>query len=260
METCKLIGAHLLPDITRIVDGYLRPNTSNDRDIAISGYAELYAMICHWKEGLRGLGQGGHIELLGLATELGAHHWDHGLFGACESGHVELARAMLDRGANPAHGLVCATRAGHYNVVNLLVQKTDRRHGEAIYSAAKDGRLDIVNLIAAQDQVGTYNGALHGACWGGHLDIIRRLIDLGADDFNWGLCGACGGGNMAAVNAMIELGANDWNTGLYEACEGKHPAAMMVMIERGATQCGLFCNMSIAEHVAAIKQMSGAAI
>jgi len=73
------------------------------------------------------------------------------------------------------------------------------------------------------------------ACKGGHIDIVKFMIEKGATDYNYGLRGTCEGGNVEIVNLMIKQGATDWDEGLYFACLGGHMEIVKLMIKCEAT-------------------------
>ena len=78
------------------------------------------------------------------------------------------------------------------------------------------------------------NDGLWGACEGGHMVVVEKMIACGANDWNFGLLGACEGGHMAVVEKMISCGALWWNMGLREACYGGHMVVVENMITKGA--------------------------
>ena len=92
------------------------------------------------------------------------------------------------------------------------------------------------------------NKHLARACRGGNMDIVKLMIEKGANHWNWGLRCACRGGHMDIVKLMIEKGADDWNWGLWGACEGGHMDIVKLMIEKGANKC-YNCNKSLKEHL-----------
>jgi ankyrin repeat protein len=108
-----------------------------------------------------------------------------------------------------------------------------------LYDACYGGHLDIVKLMIEMGADGWHLG-LYYACQcrnDKHLDIIKLMIERGANDWNLGLRGACSGGHLDIVKLMIEKGANDLATGLYYARlggSGEHLDIIKFMIERGA--------------------------
>ena len=93
-----------------------------------------------------------------------------------------------------------------------------------------------------------WNWGLYGACDGGHIDIVKLMIEKGADHLNYGLEGACDGGNINIINFMIEKGASNWNWGLWRACRNNNVVIIKLMIELGATKCYI-CNKSMEKHL-----------
>jgi len=91
-------------------------------------------------------------------------------------------------------------------------------------------------LVNYRDDIEMLNQGLFGACCGGHLDIIKLLLELDATNFNSGFDGACKGGFMNIINMMIELGATKFEDGLYFACDGNHVEIVRMLINKGATQ------------------------
>ncbi len=82
-----------------------------------------------------------------------------------------------------------------------------------------------------------WNYGLYGACKGGYLNLIKLMIEKGADNWNEGLSNACRVGNIDIVKLMIEKGADNWNEGLSYACRRVYLNLMNLMIEMGADKC-----------------------
>ncbi len=85
------------------------------------------------------------------------------------------------------------------------------------------------------------------ACCYSNMNIVKLMIDHGANNWNWGLSGACQGGHIDIIKFMIERGANKWNRGLEGACMGGHMNIINLMIEKGAIKC-YNCGKSIEYH------------
>ena len=75
------------------------------------------------------------------------------------------------------------------------------------------------------------------------LDWVHGLIF----DWDYGLWGACKGGHIEIVKLMIDLRCNWWNGGLSIACEHGYIEIVKLMIEKGATYC--YCSKTMEEHL-----------
>ncbi len=93
-----------------------------------------------------------------------------------------------------------------------------------------------------------WNDMMYGACLGGHMEIVKYMIEKGANNWNVGLYDACEGGHMEIVNFIIKKGADGWNWGLRGACQGGHMEIVKLIIEKGATECA-HCRKPISEHI-----------
>jgi hypothetical protein len=76
---------------------------------------------------------------------------------------------------------------------------------------------------------------------------------------NTGMLAACVGGNIDIVKKMIERGANNWNEGLIKACGSAHPSIVILMLDSGAThlddalRCTWRCHNPLCKHQDIIK-------
>ncbi len=122
---------------------------------------------------------------------------------------------------------------GNYKKISTI-ENDDWNWG--LCGACRGGHMDIVKLMIERGAT-DWNYGLYGACKGGHMNMVELMIERGATDWNNGLYGACRGGHMNMVELMIERGATDWNDGVYYACKGGHMDIVELMIERGATGC-----------------------
>jgi len=128
-----------------------------------------------------------------------------------------------------------------------------------------------------------WNICLEGACRGGHPELVKLMIQKGANNFeevfyvtcyvgrrqivdvlknyvtindwNTGLYGACEGGHLELAEYVIYLGAHDhgehifnYNQGLSRACGEGHQDLIELMIQRGATYCRE-CDQSMDDHL-----------
>lgn len=64
-----------------------------------------------------------------------------------------------------------------------------------------------------------------------NINIIRLLMDKGADNFDFGLYYACRNGNIQVVRLMIQKGAKNLNDGMNIALKRGHINIVKFMIE-----------------------------
>ncbi len=101
--------------------------------------------------------------------------------------------------------------------------------------ACEKGNIHLVELMIHFIPIIYLNSGMYYACLGGHINVIKFLIDKGADNFQGGMNHACLEGHKEIVEFMISKGANDWNTGLDFASCGGHIDMVKFMISKGAT-------------------------
>jgi hypothetical protein len=114
-----------------------------------------------------------------------------------------------------------------------------------LHGACRGGHKDLVQLMINKG-AGDLIGGFYYACEGGHREIIKLLIVNGVTSFDDGLYGACRGGQRDIAELMMIKGANNFEGGLFSACLGRHKDLMKLMINRGASSC--FCGESVDEH------------
>ncbi len=94
------------------------------------------------------------------------------------------------------------------------------------------------------------NFSLQKYCKNNDVIKIRKMIKM---DLYWdyGLHGACVGGHMDIVKLMMEKGAHCWNFGLFRACKAGHIDIVKLMIKKGATICGYenWCGKTVKDHL-----------
>lgn len=121
---------------------------------------------------------------------------DDGLLEAVQKGQAKRVQKLLSLGAD--------------------VNAKDKWQITALMSASKNGYLGIVrDLVTRRARIEDYSGnsALVWAAWAGHLDIVKLLLEYGAD-----------------VRALDENG----NTALFDAARRGHAEVVKVLLEHGS--------------------------
>jgi hypothetical protein len=125
----------------------------------------------------------------GAALEGAGTGWSSAVMTALQFGYPATAEALVRRGA-PVRDLVAAAGLGRVDDVRRLLPGADAesRHA-ALALAAQLGRRDAVALLLdAGEDPDRYNPhdfhghatPLHHAALGGHMDVVRLLVERGA--------------------------------------------------------------------------------
>lgn len=134
--------------------------------------------------------------------------------------------------------LSVASRGGSRKLVNLFCEfidtnKAARNHG--FYNACVGGHMEIVKMMIDKG-ADAWNWGIEGACVGGNIEIVELIISKNGPILNWNfaLTGACYNGNIELIELMITKGGRDWDYGLAGACDGGHIEIVKIMIDKGA--------------------------
>jgi Ankyrin repeats (3 copies) len=123
-----------------------------------------------------------------------------------------------------------------YNPEEFYKRNKDKRYifNKAMYYAARGGHMEIVKLMIEKG-VTDFNSGMRNAAEGGHMEIVKFLIEKGATGFSGAMAYAAKGGHMEIVKFMIEKGARDFDFTMRFAAKGGYMEIVKFMIEKGAT-------------------------
>lgn len=118
--------------------------------------------------------------------------------------------------------------------------------GIALYNACKGYHTDIITFLlsllsktVSYNVIDIYNDGLIAACEEGYIDLVKLMIENGADNFDDGLesvCCCCGNYDIAKL--MIDKGATVTENHFVYACTQGHLELVKLLIEHGD---GTFC-------------------
>ncbi|XP_037657067.1 ankyrin repeat and KH domain-containing protein 1 isoform X11 [Choloepus didactylus] len=151
---------------------------------------------------------------------------------ACAGGFVDIVKVLLNEGANiEDHNenghtpLMEAASAGHVEVARVLLD-----HGAGINNHSNEFKESALTL----------------ACYKGHLDMVRFLLEAGADqehktdEMHTALMEACMDGHVEVARLLLDSGAqvnmpaDSFESPLTLAACGGHVELAALLIERGA--------------------------
>ncbi|XP_059621039.1 ankyrin repeat and KH domain-containing protein mask isoform X3 [Phlebotomus argentipes] len=180
----------------------------------------------------------GHVDIIKLLISHGADvnaqssTGNTPLMYACAGGHVAAVQELLAHGANVEdHNenghtpLMEAASAGHVEVAKILLE-----HGAGINTHSNEFKESALTL----------------ACYKGHLDMVRFLLEAGADqehktdEMHTALMEASMDGHVEVARLLLDSGAqvnmptDSFESPLTLAACGGHVDLAMLLIERGA--------------------------
>lgn len=137
------------------------------------------------------------------------------LYNACEAGNnTQILEYLLTFNPKAEHLIRSAFRQGNAKIVEYLISK-----GQQFYSPIEDdmisgGNMDLIDKYIPEDRLRAFADKwLIFATEGNHIDLIRRLIALGARVTNTVLYAAANNGHIEAFKELqIAHGEIDKNT------------------------------------------------
>ena len=189
------------------------------------------------------------------------------LMVAAQSGAADCTKLLLEGGAQidaqSQHGSIAITEAANSQVVSVLVAggaDIDAIAGDGYHllkSAAEGGDVEFVRALLAMgapvDTTSTGDTALHAAAGADHIDVVRLLLESGADpnaeDVDGDTPLMCAT-SLECVETLLEAGASVHATDIVSADVLQHhsdPEILDRLREAGAT-----VNPANAEHGTAL--------
>jgi hypothetical protein len=256
LRTRELLQKHVHHDIVTIVVSYVQSAKRDWISIAEAGEYETCLEIPMLNMGLNGTACHEPIRLMIAAR---ANDWNCALRGGIAESieykqiptpDIYLNRKVLSElmiapqpmiGNGNIRGVCCASH-------ELVIARNDQNGDQngALFGACRGGHKEIVELVIVRG-ANDWNNALYSACFGGHKEIVELIIARGANNWNNGLFGACVGGHKQIAELVIARGANDLNWALHNACRSGHKELVELMIALGASEC-LACRKSMVDH------------
>ncbi|KAK2875038.1 hypothetical protein FQN49_001836 [Arthroderma sp. PD_2] len=211
----------------------------------------------------------GHVWTVKALVEKGAcltaanNHGSTALHAASELGHACVVKILLDAGADPARvngwkrsALDMAAEMGHELTFKVLMTKArvvsgNHRFGTLLNAIAYGGSLNLIRLIIEGygldcDYTDDQNrNAAHLAARGGHVEILKYLLEKGIDPQSTDSTGrgivhyaACGGSAeavrmaLAALPPGSEISKSVWSP-LHWACRAGSIEIVNILREYG---------------------------
>jgi len=214
----------------------------------------------------------GYYELAQVLLAMRANVEDRGVKGDCtplmeaaSAGNADIVRLLLEHGADvnaqSSSGntpLMYACAGGHEEVVTLLLEANANveDHNEnghtPLMEAASAGHVGVAKILLSHGAgINTHSNefkesALTLACYKGHLEMVRFLLEAGADqehktdEMHTALMEASMDGHVEVARLLLDSGAqvnmpaDSFESPLTLAACGGHVELAMLLLERGA--------------------------
>ncbi|KAL3278379.1 hypothetical protein HHI36_013707 [Cryptolaemus montrouzieri] len=214
----------------------------------------------------------GYFELAQVLLAMHANVEDRGIKGECtplmeaaSAGHLDIVRLLVAHGADvnaqSTTGntpLMYGCAGGHTEVVQFLLQhganvEDHNENGHTpLMEAASAGHVGLAKILLMHGAgINTHSNefkesALTLACYKGHLDMVRFLLEAGADqehktdEMHTALMEASMDGHVEVARLLLDSGAqvnmptDSFESPLTLAACGGHVDLAMLLIERGA--------------------------
>ena len=204
----------------------------------------------HIKIYCSGAGLGGHSKLIfrAINSEQDEEYTDRyvrsAAFGAAAGGHTELAELLVKKGASKLNVLEGAALGKQMTVIETTLDQlknepnyNSKRHKKAasyiLRGAAEGGHMDLVEKMLEEGAEPTKG--FEGAAEGGQLEIAQLLLRKGAymhDSIKL----AAKGGHIELVKLILDNSKNfelDVSDGLHSAAEGGHMDIIKLLLDKG---------------------------
>ncbi|CAG9861269.1 unnamed protein product [Phyllotreta striolata] len=214
----------------------------------------------------------GYFELAQVLLAMHANVEDRGMKGECtplmeaaSAGHLDIVRLLVAHGADvnaqSTSGntpLMYGCAGGHTEVVKFLLEhdanvEDHNENGHTpLMEAASAGHVGLAKILLSHGAgINTHSNefkesALTLACYKGHLDMVRFLLEAGADqehktdEMHTALMEASMDGHVEVARLLLDSGAqvnmptDSFESPLTLAACGGHVDLAMLLIERGA--------------------------
>ena len=122
--------------------------------------------------------------------------------------------------------------------------------------APEGGQIEMVKLMIEQG-ANDFNLAMAIAAKYGHIDIVKLMIQYGSTHFDTAMAYTAKGGHIDIVKLMIQHGATDFDSAMANSAYGGHIDIVKLMIKEGATDFdSAMANSAYGGHIDVVRKRS----
>ena len=166
-----------------------------------------------------------------------------------KTGNMGMIEYAVEKGAKilkPEHYNSAAERAaenGHLGTIEklLIIMANNGITPDYYWIMSMAGRGNHIEIVKRMMELGAtnYNGTMSHAAMGGYEEIIDEMLEHGANNYNDAMGEAAGGGQRKIVEQMLKImtekGINpDYNDAMVYAAEKNQHEIVQIMVDFGA--------------------------
>lgn len=187
-------------------------------------------------------------------------------YGAAAGGHTELAELLVKKGASKLNVLEGAALGKQMTVIESTLDQlknepnyNSKRHKKAasyiLRGASEGGHMDLVKMMLEEGADSTKG--FEGAAEGGQLEIAQLLLKKGAHMYD-SIKLAAKGGHIELVKLILDNSKNfelDVSDGLLSAAEGGHMDIVKLLLNKGGEPVKALEGAARGGHVKIVQEM-----
>lgn len=240
--------------------------TIHEKKALKAGYAGKAAELKKVRQQLlnkycMGAALGGHSELVFKAINRAKDdvykkiYASYALHGAAAGGHTELVETLVKKGALISSGLEGAAEGKQMSVIQTLRGKEKNAPDFILEGAAHGGHMDLVKMML--EEGADPSDGFEGAAEGGHLKIAKLLLSKGAH-ISDSIKLAARGGHIEMVKLILDNSKSfelDVQDGLIYAARGGHMNIVKLLLDKGGNPINALQGAAYGGHVKIVQEM-----
>jgi len=115
-------------------------------------------------------GMYGDLDIIKEMMLEGSYNVHYGFYGACRGGSLEIVKLLISPSVDFVDGIKSACIYGHIEIINFLFSEETLHNNLNYYYEV--GIKEFLNY------------GMRNSCYGRQIEVLKLLIDKGADDFN----------------------------------------------------------------------------
>lgn len=155
----------------------------------------------------------------------------------CRRKHYKLVEYFLTKFVKDFQRCLSdACELNRTSIIKLIVKHLKLHKSQCIdasFEVCSHNNLEIVDLFISKN-IMDFSYGIMGACKGGHYELVKKMLTNDVECMLPDcLVYACRNAHLDIIKLLVQYGANNWEDGFFTACEKKHKNVMELMATYG---------------------------